>query len=94
MSISEQAPDADPRVSTVSVSGGTLTVGLRDGRTIAVPVAWYPRLANASQAQRRHWRPCGAGYGIHWPDIDEDISVDGLLRGARAPQSSRLIRVP
>ncbi|MDR3535775.1 MAG: DUF2442 domain-containing protein [Acetobacteraceae bacterium] len=78
----------------MSVSGETLTVGLRDGRAISVPVAWYPRLANASQAQRSHWRPCGAGYGIHWPDIDEDISVDGLLRGARALQSSRLAKVP
>ncbi|MCE9682348.1 DUF2442 domain-containing protein [Halomonas sp. M5N1S15] len=59
-----------------------------DGRAISVPLAWYPRLANASQAEREHWELAGAGYGIHWPDIDEDLSTEGLLQGARAPRES------
>jgi len=58
-----------------------------DGRTITVPLAWYPRLLNATQQQRDRWESSGAGYGIHWPDIDEDLSTEGLLRGAPAPKS-------
>ncbi|WP_346726661.1 DUF2442 domain-containing protein [Acidiphilium multivorum] len=65
-----------------------LIVGLMDGRTIAVPLAWFPRLLNASPEQRSHWELAGAGYGIHWPDLDEDLSTEGLLRGARAPRGS------
>ena len=57
-----------------------------DGRTIAVPLAWYPRLSTATVEQRAHWQVCGDGYGIHWQDIDEDLSTEGLLRGAPAPQ--------
>jgi hypothetical protein len=63
-----------------------LSVDLMDGRTISVPLAWYPRLLNATQEQRDHWEPSGGGYGIHWPDIDEDLSTEGLLRGAPAPR--------
>ena len=55
-----------------------------NGRTIIVPLAWYPRLQNASLAQRKNWQVAGGGYGIHWPDIDEDLSTEGLLRGAPA----------
>ena len=55
-----------------------------DGRTISVPLAWYPRLLKATQKQRTHWEICGGGYGIHWPDIDEDLNTEGLLRGAPA----------
>jgi hypothetical protein len=62
-----------------------LSVELMDGRAIAVPLAWYPRLANATPAQRNHWEIAGGGYGIHWPEIDEDLSTEGLLRGAPAP---------
>ena len=64
----------------------TLSVSLRDGRTIIVPLAWYPRLLNASPAERKNWRVAGGGYGIHWPDVDEDLSTEGLLRGAPAPR--------
>lgn len=78
------ASDADPRVMGVRVDEYTLTVDLMDGRTIATPLAWYPRLANATQAQRENWQICGAGYGLHWPDVDEDLSTEGMLRGARA----------
>lgn len=75
---------ADIRVRDVLVDDDRLTVDLMDGRSIAVPLAWFPRLFNATSEQRRNWEVAGAGYGIHWPDLDEDLSVDGLLRGARA----------
>ena len=77
---------ADERVSDVKVTKEMLSVSLKDGRTITVPLTWYPRLLNASPAQRKNWRIAGGGYGIHWPDIDEDLSTEGLLRGAPAPR--------
>lgn len=77
---------ADPRVNGVRFEDGRLIVDLADGRTIAVPVAWYPRLAEATPEQRANWEVAGAGYGIHWPDVDEDLSTEGLLRGAPAPK--------
>ncbi|HEX9836549.1 MAG TPA: DUF2442 domain-containing protein [Alphaproteobacteria bacterium] len=79
------APNADERVKSVRIDADALTVDLMDGRTISVPLAWYPRLANATPAQRTNWQIAGGGYGIHWPDIDEDLSTEGLLRGAPAP---------
>jgi hypothetical protein len=80
---------ADERVADVTVTKDTLTVALRDGRTISVPLAWYPRLLDATTAQRKNWRIAGGGYGIHWPEIDEDLSTEGLLRGAPDPRASR-----
>lgn len=77
---------ADERVTNVEVTDTTLSVTLMDGRTIIVPLAWYPRLLNASQSERNYWRIEGGGYGIHWPEIDEDLSTEGLLRGAPAPR--------
>ncbi|HET7575118.1 MAG TPA: DUF2442 domain-containing protein [Sphingomicrobium sp.] len=62
-----------------------IIVDLMDGRTISVPLAYYPRLLNATPEQRTHWEVAGAGYGIHWPEIDEDLSTEGLLRGIPAP---------
>lgn len=82
------ALSADERVSDVRVTDETLTVDLMDGRTIAVPLLWYPRLFAATPEQRSHWQVCGAGYGIHWPDIDEDLNTEGLLRGAPAHLSN------
>lgn len=76
---------ADERVKEVSFTDDRMSVDLMDGRTITVPLAWYPRLFDASPKQRNHWEPCGASYGIHWPDLDEDLSIEGLLRGAPAP---------
>ncbi|MBI5187641.1 MAG: DUF2442 domain-containing protein [Nitrospirae bacterium] len=70
-----------PRAENVKVTGDTLTVDLSDGRTIAVPLEWFPRLVNATPEERNTWRLIGRGYGIHWEDIDEDISVEGLLAG-------------
>ncbi|HKD15653.1 MAG TPA: DUF2442 domain-containing protein [Candidatus Angelobacter sp.] len=79
---------ADERVSDVRINSDTLTVSLKDGRTISVPLAWYPRLLNASSKQRKNWEIAGGGYGIHWPDVDEDLSTEGLLRGAPAPHTN------
>src|SRR5919109_3142263 len=76
---------ADERVVDVKVSEDTLTVDLMDGRTISVPLVWYPRLLSGTSKQRLNWKICAAGYGLHWPDLDEDLSTVGLLRGAPAP---------
>jgi hypothetical protein len=78
---------ADERVLDVAFSDDSLSVSLRDGRVISVPLVWYPRLLNATPAQRKNWKIAGGGYGIYWPDIDEDLSTEGLLRGARAPKA-------
>ncbi|RLC90267.1 MAG: DUF2442 domain-containing protein [Chloroflexi bacterium] len=74
------------RVKDVRFTEDTLIVDLVDGRTIIVPLAWYPRLLHATLGQRANWQLCGGGYGIHWLDIDEDLSTEGLLRGAPAPR--------
>lgn len=73
---------SDERVADVRITDDTLSVTVRDGRTIIVPLNWYPRLLNASQDAKKNWEIAGAGYGIHWPDLDEDLSTEGLLRGA------------
>jgi hypothetical protein len=75
-----------PRVKNVRFGVDTMTVGLADGRSIIAPLAWFPRLQNATPQQRQNWKPAAAGHGIHWPDIDEDLSVEGLLRGNPAPK--------
>jgi len=77
---------ADERVADVSFDQDSLSVRLKDGRTISAPLAWYPKLFHATAEQRQNWKIAGGGYGIHWPEIDEDISTEGLLRGAPAPQ--------
>ncbi len=70
----------DAAAIDVRVTADQLFVVLADGRELAAPLAWFPRLAEASKAQRENWRLIGRGQGIHWPDVDEDISVAGLLR--------------
>ena len=75
-------------VKDVHLSEEALSVDLIDGRTITVPLAWYPRLLHATTEERANWRISGGGFGIHWPDIDEDLSTEGLLRGAPAPHGS------
>ncbi|MDZ8081944.1 MAG: DUF2442 domain-containing protein [Nostoc sp. DcaGUA01] len=77
---------ADERVKDVRFTDETISVDLMDGRTITVPLVWYPRLLNATPQQRLKWKTCGGGYGIHWEDIDEDLSTEGMLRGAPAPK--------
>lgn len=74
------------RVKSVRCTRDTLRVELLDGRTIIVPLAWYPRLLHATPQQRAKWKIAGGGYGIHWPAVDEDLSVEGLLRGLPAPR--------
>ena len=78
----------DERVLDVRFDEASLIVDLMDGRTISVPLAWYPRLLRATPGQRTRWEPCAGGYGIHWPEIDEDLSTEGLLRGAPAPKAA------
>lgn len=80
------APDPGQQIRSVRVSEHTLTVDLADGRTVSVPLAWYPRLLEATPEQRANWKIAGGGFGIHWPDVDEDLSVEGILRGAPAPR--------
>jgi hypothetical protein len=81
------AMTADERVLDVAFSEDALSVFLHDGRVISVPLVWYPRLLNATPAQRKNWKIAGGGYGIYWPDVDEDLSTEGLLRGAKAPKN-------
>ncbi|MGB7415421.1 MAG: DUF2442 domain-containing protein [Thermosynechococcaceae cyanobacterium] len=81
---------ADERVKNVSFTEETISVDLMDGRIITVPLAWYPRLLNATPEQLSNWEACGGGYGIHWDDIDEDLSTEGMLRGAPAPSKGIL----
>lgn len=83
------ATKADERVKEVRISEEYISVDLMDGRNISVPLIWYPLLSNATKDQRAHWEKCGGGYGIHWPDIDEYLSTEGLLRGAPAPTSAQ-----
>jgi hypothetical protein len=78
-------PRAGERIVGVAVDEHKLSVDLADGRTIIVPLAWYPRLLHATAAERANWKIAGGGYGIHWPSIEEDLSSEGLLRGAPAP---------
>ena len=73
----------------VLITDDTLTVDLADGRSISVPLAWYPRLGHGTPAERANWRLIGRGEGVHWPDLDEDISVDNLLSGARSGESAQ-----
>lgn len=84
--MSSSVTEATSLAQTVRVTADELIVGLADGRTISVPLAWFPRLLHATAAQRANFELLGEGDGIHWPDIDEDLSVAGLLRGVRAPQ--------
>jgi hypothetical protein len=76
------------RVKDVRFTEDALVVDLLDGRTIAVPLVWYPRLLSATSEQRANWHLAGGGFGIHWPDVDEDLTTEGLLRGAPAPRGS------
>jgi hypothetical protein len=76
---------SEPLAIGLEVTDDELIVSLADGRRLSVPIAWYPRLANAKPEQRRNWKIIGPGVGFHWPDMDEDLSVEGMLRGAPAP---------
>jgi hypothetical protein len=83
---------SEARAQRVSVTDHSLVVDLVDGRIISVPLAWYPRLAHGTAAERSRWRLIGDGEGIHWPDLDEDISVEGLLAGRRSGETQASLR--
>jgi hypothetical protein len=76
-----------PKVVNVIINDDTLSVDLEDGRTVSVPIGWYPRLVYGTPAERANFQISGAGYGIHWPDLDEDIGVEGLLFGKKSTES-------
>ena len=87
--MSSSVVEAVPRAQDVLVTEDELTVSLVDGRRVSVPLVWFPRLLHASPAERSNWQLLGDGEGIHWPEVDEDLSVAGLLRGTPAPQKKR-----
>ena len=85
------AVSLEPRIKDVRVTGETITAYLADGRAISVPLAWSWRLSEASPEQRSHWEIIGDGQGVHWPEIDEDLSAEGMLHGipARLPKHNK-----
>jgi len=91
MNFSEHNGD-EQRAVHARVTRDALTVDLADGRTLMVPLAWYPRLLHGSAAERSRWRLIGKGVGIHWPDLDEDISIAGLLAGKPSGESPRSLQ--
>jgi Protein of unknown function (DUF2442) len=88
------AARSEPRIVTLEVTEDTIVAGLADGRTVSVPLAWSWRLANATPAQRSRFEIIGTGEGVHWPDVDEDISAQGMLQGMPAcpPQRAKAKR--
>ena len=86
--VNVNVPDAE----AVSVSDDTLTTELSDGRTISVPVAWYPRLLHGTANERNNWRLIGGGQGINWPDLDEDISIESLLAGRPSGENQNSLK--
>lgn len=81
------APNKTVLVQGVRVTDDTLIVDFDDGRSVSLPLAWYPRLQRATEKERSVWRLCGAGRGVHWPLLDEDLSAEGLLAGRRSGES-------
>lgn len=89
MSFSAATEWAHPVVTAVRIEDWSVIFDLADGRTISAPLAWYPRLFDATPEQRAHFEISPSGYGVHWPDVDEDLSAIGLLRGMPSPEASR-----
>lgn len=81
-----------PRAQHVIVTEDSLTVDLVDGRTVSVPLAWYPRLSHGTSSERDNWRLIGQGEGVHWPDLDEDISIEDLLAGRASGESQSSLK--
>jgi hypothetical protein len=94
--VSTSANDLERRpalaVTAVAVTDEVVQFDLSDGRTVSAPLAWYPRLAHGTPAERAHWRLVGRGTGVHWPDLDEDISVDGVLAGQPSGESQASLK--
>jgi len=82
----------DLAVQNMVITDDALTVDLSDGRTLSVPLAWYPRLWHGTAEERNNWRLIGKGVGIHWPDLDEDISVEGLILGKPSNESQKSLQ--
>lgn len=76
----------------ITVTEDTLTADLSDGRTISLPLAWYPRLLHATSDERAHWEWIGDNEGVHWPELDEDISIDSIVAGRRSAESQRSLQ--
>ena len=87
--MSTLAVEMKAAIQHVELTEDTLVVDLADGRTVSVPIAWYPRLLHGTREERSHWRIIGKGEGIHWPDVDEDISVENILLGRPSGESQR-----
>jgi hypothetical protein len=85
--ISAQTIIGSAKIIKVSIDDDTLAVDLEDGRTISVPIGWYPRLAHGTPAERENFQISGAGFGIYWPDLDEDIGAEGMLLGKKSTES-------
>ncbi|MBI5632124.1 MAG: DUF2442 domain-containing protein [Nitrospirae bacterium] len=83
---------SEPTAESVKVSENTLSVDLSDGRTISVPLEWFPRLLHATRVERNNLRLIGRGHGIHWEDIDEDINIEGLILGRPSGESQESFR--
>jgi hypothetical protein len=81
-----------PYACNINITEDTLSVDISDGRTISVPLIWYPRLAYATEKERNNWRLIGNGHGLRWDDIDEDISVEGLLSGKKSMESQTSLK--
>ena len=81
-----------PEALNASLTDDTLSVDLSDGRSISVPIAWFPRLLHSTEQERNNWRLIGKGQGIHWEDIDEDISVEGLIAGRPSGESQESLK--
>jgi hypothetical protein len=91
--MSSSAADIQAAIAkAVAVTDDTLSVELSDGRTISAPLAWFPRLSHGTLKERQNWRFIGAGRGVHWPDLDEDISVGNLLAGQRSGESQESLK--
>lgn len=88
------AASNDPRIEHVRVTGDEIIAHLSDGRVISVPLAWSWRLSEATAAQRAHWGLIGSGQGVHWPDVDEDLSVEGMLHGVPAHRPASAVIAP
>jgi hypothetical protein len=89
---SSPAEVGQPLAQDVKVTNDTLIVDLADGRTLSVPVSWYPRLAHGTAAERAQWELIGRGHGIHWPKLDEDIAVEDLLAGRRSGEAAASLK--
>ncbi len=84
--------EEDPLAIDLAIAGETLTVALADGRSLSVPLSWYPRLAEASTVERANWNLLGGGYAMEWPDLDEHIGVEGLLAGRRSGENAASLK--